>query len=152
MGHATRDPVISIKVSRAAPAPVEQGQQPLPVFCQFRRPGPVQGRPIRRRHPGHIGGPLHAAFDLQPADPGLFQIPQVLQHTQVAQAQGIIPFPRPPVQGAGLSTGLGAGAPVAAALPRHRGIQTGAGKAHAQGPVDKGLQGQIHRPPDGGNG
>ena len=42
MGHATRDPVISIKVSRAAPAPVEQSQQPFPVFCQFRRPSPVQ--------------------------------------------------------------------------------------------------------------
>ena len=49
--------------------------------------------------------------------------------------------------------GLGAPAPVAAALPQHGGKVALAGKAHAQGPVDKGLQGDLlpHLPVDGGD-
>ncbi len=58
---------------------------------------------------------------------------------------------RAPWGGKGQAAGLGALAPVAASPAQGRAEQTLAADAHAQGPVDKGLQLHLCARPDGGN-
>ena len=97
------------------------------------------GGGIDARDDGDVLRPLHAAFDLQASHPHVLQILKLPGQGHVLQGEGVagLLVPRP---AEGQTAGLGAQAPVAAAAPQDGGQEALAAVAHAQGPVDKGLQ------------
>ena len=87
-------------------------------------------------HP-HILRPLHPALDLGAGHPHVLELFQVPGQGHVLEGQGVaVCLALPAVAQA---AGLGAQATVAAAATQHRGEEALARVAHAQGPVDKGL-------------
>ena len=74
----------------------------------------VQGRPAGGGGGGHVFGALHPPFNLQVDDPCFLQLRHPGDEGEVLQGKGVLP----PLGGAEIqAAGLGAPAPVAAALP-----------------------------------
>ena len=105
-----------------------------PGLLRRGQPPFVQQAAVDARYHGHVFRPLQPSLQLQAGHAHRRHIPQIGGQVGVLQAQGIR-APAGAVHAVGQTAGLGAGAPVAAALSQHGAHLALAGVAHTQRPV-----------------